>query len=33
MVCVRKGSMERFKELKFGERGFGVFESDARVGG
>ena len=30
---MRKGSMERFREEKLGERGFGVFAKDASVGG
>lgn len=33
MVWVRKGSIERFNDAKFGERGLGVWESEASVGG
>ena len=33
VICVRKGSMDRFRELKFGDSGFGVCEREARVGG
>lgn len=33
VVWVRNGSMERFNEEKFGERGSGVFARDASVGG
>ena len=33
VVCVRKGSMERSRELKLGDNGSGNSESDFRVGG
>ena len=33
MVWVKNGLTERLSELKLGERGFGVCESDASVGG
>ena len=33
MVCVRNGSIERLREAKFGERGFGVSAREASVGG
>ncbi len=33
VVWVRKGSIERLRELKFGEKGFGVRDRDSSVGG
>lgn len=33
VVWVRKGSIERLRELKLGENGFGVRDRDSNVGG
>ena len=33
MVCVKKGSIERLREVKLGDRGFSICDSECKVGG
>ena len=33
MVCVKNGSIERLREVKFGDKGSSTCDNDCRVGG